>query len=145
MRTPQRVSAFIASQVSRREFLRRTSTMALGVAVAFPTIGRNERSVDPTTFRRTRHSSPRVLSKREVVARGLPLYVPENKLQSGPDCPCDCSWGCQWVQVGMCWQTCGTCGPQLFDRTGCDWDQCLDCCNDVCDERCADCTCYVCA
>lgn len=39
MRTPQRVSAFVASQVGRREFLRRTSTMALGIVLALPSLG----------------------------------------------------------------------------------------------------------
>jgi hypothetical protein len=147
MRSPQRVSAFVASQVSRREFLRRISTVALGVAIAVPTLGRNRRAFDPTTFQRIPSDAPRVLSEAEVVERGLPLYLPGNKLQGGPDCPCDCSWGCTWVQFGMCWQICGTCGPQLFDRIGCHWDRCLDCCDDVCDERCTDtsCSCYVCA
>lgn len=146
-RMPQRVSAFVASQVSRREFFRHTSTMALGVVVAaVPTLDRSQRAPDLATLQRIRFDAPRVLSASEVVALGLPLYSPGNQLQSGPDCPCDCSWGCHWVQVGTCYGNCGSCQPRwdcpfagVGSQSVCHWDQCLDCCDDVCDERCSSC------
>lgn len=150
MRAPQRLSVFVASQVSRREFLRRSSTMALGVALAVPALGRNQGALDLTTFQRIRFDTPRVLSASEVVAQGLTLYFPDNQLPTGPDCPCDCTWGCHWVQVGSCYDACGSCSPGCsgFPSCGqkhqCDWKQCLDCCNDVCEETCSPCACIPC-
>jgi len=160
MQTPQRVSAFVASQVSRRDFLRRTSAMALGVAVALPALGRTGRDgqsgvpaegfLDVTTLQRIRSDTPRALSASEVVALGLPLYLPENQLPTGPDCPCDCSWGCHWVNAGTCIAGCGTCVPcgthpfNCGDRNNYQWQQCLDCCNDVCAEQCINPSCSLC-
>lgn len=145
MRTPQRVSAFVASQVGRREFLRRTSTMALGIVLA--PLGGNRRTLDPTTIQRVRSGTPTVLSAAEVVALGLPLYLPDNQFQTGPDCPCDCSWGCQWRKVGSCYSGCRTCGFCMAGLHNCatgygawrivdEYYQCFDCCDEVCGSEC---------
>lgn len=153
MRTPQRVSAFVASQVGRREFLRRTSTMALGIVLALPSLGGNRRTLDPTAIQRVRSGTPTVLSAAEVVALGLPLYLPENQLQTGPDCPCDCSWGCHWVQVGHCYTSCGICFSCVYGLYNCfrggqqdvwDYLECRDCCDDVCDTKCSNHQCSSC-
>lgn len=82
MRAPERVSAFVASQVGRREFLRRTSTMALGIVLALPPLGGNRRTLDPTTIQGPlRHSdcsicgrscrawSPAVLARQQAPDR----------------------------------------------------------------------------
>lgn len=153
MRTPQRVSAFVASQVGRREFLRRTSTMALGIVVALPSPGGNRRTIDPTIIQRVLSGTSTVLSAAEVVALGLPLYLPENQLQTGPDCPCDCSWGCQWRRVGGCFTGCGQCGFCQAAQHGCmmggyqdvwDYYQCFDCCDEVCGSECRNHGCQAC-
>ena len=152
MRTAQRVSEFVASQVNRRDFLRRASTMALGVAVAMPSLGqhqKNRATLDLTPLQRIPFGTPQVLSASEVVALGLPLYLPNNQLPSGPDCPCDCSWGCQWVTVGYCNTRCGDscemCNSSATgEQTHCTWQQCLDCCNDICSEQCVNCACQPC-
>jgi hypothetical protein len=153
MRTPQRVSAFVASQVSRREFLRRTSTMSLGMILAPLGVNRHNDTIDPATIKHVRDGKPTVLSAAEVVALGLPLSLPDNKFPNGPDCPCDCSWGCQWIRVGHCYTACGQCVWCFIGLYGCvsggqqdvyDYYECRDCCSDVCQWKCENHSCGTC-
>lgn len=153
MHGPQRFSTFVANQVSRREFLRRSSSTALGVALAVPTLGHKRRTTGISTIlQRVPSGTQRVLSASEIAALGLPLYLPNNEFPSGPDCPCDCSRGCQWRDVGSCTGQCGgACGAcdggwpwSCGSRNNCDWLQCFDCCNDVCGEQCTSCWCGPC-